>query len=152
MSIPVTPHKLVLKEDNNPLPGRYTRTRFVATEGTSTDISNIHIPPLRNAYLNCRDAFLTFSVTSTLEGTNLPTATTPSNNLKLDASGACSFICSTFRINFLFKIFDLKFFSKAEKILPKATLLIFYPNNLRSSTFNDLRSSTAGSLSETSVL
>lgn len=94
MSIPVTPHKLVLKEDNNPLPGRYTRTRFPATEGVSTDISNIHVPPLRNAYLNCRDAFLTFSVTATLEGTNLPTATTLPYNLKLDPSGACSFIRS----------------------------------------------------------
>ena len=94
MSIPVVPHKLVLKEDNNPLPGRYTRTRFPATEGVSTDISNIHIPPLRNAYLNCRDAFLTFSVTATIEGTNLPTATTLSQNLKLDPSGACSFIRS----------------------------------------------------------
>ena len=93
-SIPVTPHKLILKEDNKPLPGRYTRTRFVATEGVSTDISNIHVPPLRNAYLNCRDAFLTFSVTASVEGTNLPTATTLPNNLKLDPSGACSFIRS----------------------------------------------------------
>jgi len=94
MPIPVVPHKLVLKNDNNPLPGRYTRTRFVATEGVSTDISNIHIPPLRNAYLNCRDAFLTFSVTATIEGTNLPTATTLANNLKFDGSGACSLIRS----------------------------------------------------------
>ena len=55
-----------------PLPGRYTRTRFPATEGESTEISNIHIPPLRNAYLNCKDSFLTFSVTATVEGTLLP--------------------------------------------------------------------------------
>ena len=92
----VVPHKLVLTNDSLPLPGRYTRTRFPATEGESTEISNIHIPPLRNAYLNCKDSFLTFSVTATVEGTLLPQADGQSggNNLLLDPSGACSFIRS----------------------------------------------------------
>ena len=68
----LVPNKVVYENDSLPLPSRYTRTRFPATEGESTEISNIHIPPLRNSYLNCKDSFLTFSVTASLEGTLLP--------------------------------------------------------------------------------
>ena len=96
----LVPNKVVYENDSLPLPSRYTRTRFPATEGESTEISNIHIPPLRNSYLNCKDSFLTFSVTASLEGTLLPKtdATTgvdsQQNNVLLDPSGACSFIRS----------------------------------------------------------
>jgi len=108
MSTPSVPHKLVLKEGDMPLPSSYTRTRFSSTEGVSSDISNIHIPALRNAYLNCKDSFLTFSVVAKVNGLELPstyasTATPPvptadetlrDGNLLLDPSGACSFIQS----------------------------------------------------------
>ena len=105
MSTPAVPHKLVLKEGDMPLPSSYTRTRFSATEGTSSDISNIHIPALRNAYLNCKDSFLTFSVVAKINGIELPVnyadpaAPTDAEkvvdgNLLLDPSGACSFISS----------------------------------------------------------
>ena len=97
----VCPQKVILKEDNLPLPSNYTRTRFPSTEGVSTEISNINIPPLRNSYLNCRDSFLTFSVEAELTGTLLPymtTATPPvltnGENLLLDPCGACCFIRS----------------------------------------------------------
>ena len=69
---PAVPHKLVLKEGDMPLPSSYSRTRFSATEGTSSDISNIHLPALRNAYLNCKDSFLTFSVVAKINGIELP--------------------------------------------------------------------------------
>ena len=95
----VVPQKVILKEENLPLPSNYTRTRFPSTEGTSTEISNINIPPLRNSYLNCRDSFLTFSVEAELTGKVLPYMTdatppvlTNGNNLLLDPCGACCFI------------------------------------------------------------
>ena len=123
MSTPAVPHKLVLKEGDMPLPSSYTRTRFSATEGTSSDISNIHIPALRNAYLNCKDSFLTFSVVAKINGIELPvnyanpTAPTPAEkvtdgNLLLDPSGACSFISSITVLQNNVQIQHLEHYSK----------------------------------------
>ena len=101
MSQQVCPRKVILKDDDLPLPSNYTRTRFPSTEGVSTEISNINIPPLRNSYLNCRDSFLTFSVEAEMTGKLLPymtTATPPvltnGENILLDPCGACCFIRS----------------------------------------------------------
>jgi len=97
----VVPQKVILKEDNLPLPSNYTRTRFPSTEGVSTEISNINIPPLRNSYLNCRDSFLTFSVEAELTGKDLPFMSgdsppvlTNGEYLLLDPCGACCFVRS----------------------------------------------------------
>ena len=131
---PAVPHKLVLKEGDKPLPSSYTRTRFSATEGVSSDISNIHIPALRNAYLNCKDSFLTFSVVAKINGLELPeyyvpvdadptadppVAAVPSDaqkltdgNLLLDPSGACSFISSITILQNNVQIQHLEHYSK----------------------------------------
>lgn len=131
---PSVPHKLVLKEGDMPLPSSYTRTRFSATEGVSSDISNIHIPALRNAYLNCKDSFLTFSVVAKVNGLELPSyyvpvtadpsATPPvvavpdadqivrDGNLLLDPSGACSFISSITVLQNNVQIQHLEHYSK----------------------------------------
>jgi hypothetical protein len=96
----VCPRKVILKEDDLPLPSNYTRTRFPSTEGVSTEISNINIPPLRNSYLNCRDSFLTFSVEAEMTGKLLPwmgadeETLTNAGNILLDPCGACCFIRS----------------------------------------------------------
>ena len=57
----------------------------------------ISIPNLRNGVIDCNDAFVKFTVQSTLEGTNLPHIdATPAealyNQLTLSSSGAISFI------------------------------------------------------------
>lgn len=120
---PAVPHKLVLKEGDMPLPSSYSRTRFSATEGTSSDISNIHIPALRNAYLNCKDSFLTFSVVAKINGIELPVnyanPTSPTaaelvtdGNLLLDPSGACSFISSITVLQNNVQIQHLEHYSK----------------------------------------
>ena len=133
-STPSVPHKLVLKEGDMPLPSSYTRTRFSSTEGVSSDISNIHIPALRNAYLNCKDSFLTFSVVAKVNGLEMPsyydpvkadpTADPPvtavpdaeqilrDGNLLLDPSGACSFISSITVLQNNVQIQHLEHYSK----------------------------------------
>lgn len=123
---PSVPHKLVLKEGDQPLPSSYSRTRFSSTEGLSSDISNIHIPALRNAYLNCKDSFLTFSVVAKVNGLEMPstyasTANPPvptadelvrDGNLLLDPSGACSFISSITVLQNNVQIQHLEHYSK----------------------------------------
>ena len=75
------PHKLNLEENPLPLPGRFKRTKFPSTEGTTHNGRQSHIllPNGRNMYLNCKNSWLNFTVQCTITGTNLPTAVIPSN-------------------------------------------------------------------------
>ena len=94
MSKPVIPHSMVLEEENQPLPGHYSRNRFMSTEGVTSSISTINIPASRNSYLNAKDSFLTFTAQVEVEGTVLNEGT-----ILLDPSGCAAMIKSVTVLN-----------------------------------------------------
>lgn len=128
----LVPRPCVLHEELDPLGSQVQRVKYESQEGTSTDgsISKIFIPALRNGYMRCKNSWLGFSVQAKLNGTDLPFTTTNntggrtrtnSNNVKLDPSGACTFIQSVTLLQANYPIATLKDYNKIHSILQVAT-------------------------------
>lgn len=123
------PHKLNLEENPLPLPGRFKRTKFPATEGVTSNGRQSHIllPNGRNYYLNCKNSWLNLTIQPTVTGTNLPTAVIPASGstitytnkdvLAVDPMGLVSCIQRITVTNNKLPIFVLNDYNKVHAML-----------------------------------
>ncbi len=120
------PHKCVLKEELEPLGTQTQRIKYESSEGKASQggMSKILIPNTRNAYMKCKNSWLTFTVNAEINGTNLPSATsatppvlTNEKTLFLSPAGSCSFIQSITLLQNQYPIAKLDNYDKIHSML-----------------------------------
>lgn len=131
----IIPPKCAVHEMMDPLGSQVQRIKFESSEGESTTSAKIFIPNTRNAYMRCKNSWLTFTVEADISGTNLPLPT-EDKNLYLDPCGACAFIQKITLLQDDFPIASLDNFQKIYAILQVAQA---------NANTSGLRASTIGS-------